>query len=856
MLDRDALKAGLLEAFKPKYAVGVPCAICLSRSEPMSLHLLEGVIPEGGPLPLSFVPMSSSRGMIRGCFPICKACAPICGKCGIAIQSKKVQEAFTALKTTAPQGVLVYEGNGYCRHLNLLKRFGQSGLDSNFKSPFERTDNAQKVTPTASEAQGIPAKAVQPARVMHQDPALPATRADVSQPAAFARYTVGSTIAGKYLVQKVIDGGLGRIFIVTFEDEVFVLKTVQPGKGDEDAFVTEARTWVSIGRHQNVVPARWVDRIAGMLCVAADYISPDDIGRTTVRDAIKLGKPTLRQTLSWAADFAYGMEHAQARGMIVHRDIKPENLLIGRNGILKITDFGIASSRQLEWPKSENMAVQEPHSISGTPSYMAPEQWRGQPQDFRTDVYAFGIVLYELAFGRLPWVTVSTAELRNCHFSIEPAIPEHPLSGVIAKAMSKLSTDRFETPGTLLEALTAVADRANYALPSRPPPSDDAMEELLAKASLSSTNNLDHSLAAASLLTERWPGFAAGWTQLGRLWLESNDLEKAQKALENSVYVDSTRSAPWHNLGVIASRKNNDERAVECFTIAIDCDNQNTGAMSSLAMALWFLGRKKQGIHWATKSVEIAPDKWNLWINLGSLHRSSGNEVEAQKCFKKGIALTPPSSRTDLKERLRQEKLKEATHTVIDVGQLLRERQFDVAIPLLVKASRDQPERPEIWHNLGSAYRELGKRDEAKIAFERLRQLKPHDTGVVLSLIELMRESCEWSAGLRLCDILAAIPGGQPDAIAKRAQILSDSGDPVEARKQLFVGMNQYPNHFGLRLTFGDVAMSAGAPLMAASKGYGPALRLVPKHKNKGLHDIVNARFQKALEAAREDGSI
>ena len=68
--------------------------------------------------------------------------------------------------------------------------------------------------------------------------------------------------------------------------------------------------------------------------------------------------------------------------------------------------------------------------------------------------------------------------------------------------------------------------------------------------------------------------------------------------------------------------------------------------------------------------------------------------------------------------------------------------------------------------------------------------------------------------------------------------------------------MNQYPNHFGLRLTFGDVAMSAGAPLMAASKGYGPALRLVPKHKNKGLHDIVNARFQKALEAAREDGSI
>lgn len=246
-------------------------------------------------------------------------------------------------------------------------------------------------------------------------------------------YAVGDRIAGRYLVQRIMEGGLGKVFVVSEDASQFVLKTLKVGNPKVREFLDEARTWVRLGRHENIVPAFWVDYVAGMPCVAAEYVAPDHSGRGSMRDHMLRLQPSIVQAIRWCAQFCYGMEHALGRGLIAHRDVKPENLLISPNGVLQITDFGISTASILEGHGKASEGAPGV-SISGTPAYMAPEQWLGLEQDFRTDAYAFGIVLYELCFGALPWNARTVPELRRAHLEAKAEVPQHPLQNVIAAA--------------------------------------------------------------------------------------------------------------------------------------------------------------------------------------------------------------------------------------------------------------------------------------------------------------------------------------------------------------------------------------------------------------------------------------
>src|SRR5216683_1738298 len=224
------------------------------------------------------------------------------------------------------------------------------------------------------------------------------------------KYRAGDTIGGVYRVLHVFEGGLGIVYVVahTSGDRI-VLKTLKDESFQAAQFRREAETWVRVGSHANIVKAFWVDEVAGMLCVAAELIEPDEIGRLSLRDYLQLGAFTTIQIARCTAQFCYGLEHAIGRGLVSHRDIKPENLLIGSAGILKITDFGIASAAPIaDDSQSPPLKLGRWQAvggeISGTPPYMAPEQIAGSyQQDQRVDIYAFGVVLYEMAYGRLPF---------------------------------------------------------------------------------------------------------------------------------------------------------------------------------------------------------------------------------------------------------------------------------------------------------------------------------------------------------------------------------------------------------------------------------------------------------------------
>jgi hypothetical protein len=116
---RDELRAGLAEAYKHRSVDGAACAACGRASVPLALHVVEFWHPDSVTTPASFVPMSRSRGIIRGGVPVCTICCPPCRKCGLPVVTPWTRRLVTAL-ATQNQGTRILNGNGFCRHVHLF----------------------------------------------------------------------------------------------------------------------------------------------------------------------------------------------------------------------------------------------------------------------------------------------------------------------------------------------------------------------------------------------------------------------------------------------------------------------------------------------------------------------------------------------------------------------------------------------------------------------------------------------------------------------------------------------------------------------------------------------------------------
>jgi serine/threonine-protein kinase len=165
------------------------------------------------------------------------------------------------------------------------------------------------------------------------------------------------------------------------------------------------------------------------------------------------------------ASVARGLAHAHERG-IVHRDIKPANILISRRGDVKIFDFGIAQ-RSSDEPVGLSAPRLEDVTAFGTPAYMSPEQILGETVDARSDIFALGVVLYQLLCGARPFERGDEADRRPSAHRIrrDPPIPLHrrapdvplALERVVMRAIEKLPADRFQTADALAQNLEELA---------------------------------------------------------------------------------------------------------------------------------------------------------------------------------------------------------------------------------------------------------------------------------------------------------------------------------------------------------------------------------------------------------------
>ena len=269
--------------------------------------------------------------------------------------------------------------------------------------------------------------------------------------------TTGSTFAGRYqIIEELGKGGMGKVYKVHDREtnEKVALKLIKPEIASDKKTIERFRNELTTARkisHRNVCRMYDLSKDKDTYYITMEYVSGEDLKNLLRRtDRLTVGKAVFI-----AKQICEGLTEAHKLG-IVHRDLKPQNIMIDRNGEVRIMDFGIARSLHEESKTGPGIMI-------GTPEYMSPEQAEANVIDQRTDIYALGIILYEMLTGEVPFSGDTALSIALKHKvdsprnprELNPQIPED-LSQLILKCLKKDKETRCQKADGLLSELADI----------------------------------------------------------------------------------------------------------------------------------------------------------------------------------------------------------------------------------------------------------------------------------------------------------------------------------------------------------------------------------------------------------------
>jgi len=253
---------------------------------------------------------------------------------------------------------------------------------------------------------------------------------------------IGSVFDGRYRIERKLGaGGMAEVYLA--EDQELgrrvAIKILNDRHAADDSFVErfrrEAKNAAGLS-HPNIVSIYDRGEAEGTYYIAMEFLD----GRSLKELIVGRGPAPIKVAIDYSREILAAVGFAHKHG-IVHRDIKPHNVLVGPEGRLKVTDFGIARSGASQ--------MTEVGSIIGTAQYLSPEQARGAPVDQTSDLYSVGVVLYEMLTGQVPFTGDTPLEIAMKHLSevprppseLRPEVP-HDLDSVVLRALAKDKKDR------------------------------------------------------------------------------------------------------------------------------------------------------------------------------------------------------------------------------------------------------------------------------------------------------------------------------------------------------------------------------------------------------------------------------
>ncbi|MET0594275.1 MAG: protein kinase, partial [Polyangiaceae bacterium] len=326
-------------------------------------------------------------------------------------------------------------------------------------SPIGSTE----ISPGAPAPSGVQ----QAAPISEQPPPLPEVPNEIPSvppPKAPVDPYVGTTFDGRYKIESVLgEGGMGVVYLARHKviDKKVAIKVLRADMAREkeitDRFLQEAKAASSIGNPHIIDISDF-----GHLPDGSTYFVMEWLDGKPLSKALEETKPLpVNRLANVARQIAEALASAHQRS-IVHRDLKPDNIFLIKRGsepdFVKILDFGIAKV------SSGTSKLTRAGSVFGTPHYMSPEQAAGAPVDSRTDIYALGVILYEMASGRVPFdadnfMGILTQHMYKAPVPIRALVPAQDvppgLEAIILKALSKKPEQRYQT----MEELAADVDK-------------------------------------------------------------------------------------------------------------------------------------------------------------------------------------------------------------------------------------------------------------------------------------------------------------------------------------------------------------------------------------------------------------
>jgi len=272
-------------------------------------------------------------------------------------------------------------------------------------------------------------------------------------------FSTGILFAGRYqIIEELGRGGMGRVYKAfdTKIQERIAVKIIRPEIAGDEKTIARFRNELKLARqitHRNVCRTHDLGDSGGTHYITMEYVAGENLQKI-----MRMTRPlSIGRAVDYARQIAEGLSEAHRLG-VVHRDLKPQNIIIDEAGTAKIMDFGIARTVDAAGQTQEGMMI-------GTPEYMAPEQAEGKPADPRADIYALGIILYEMVAGQRPFSgdTPLSVALKQ-----KAEVPQPPvewntqipgaLNALILKCLEKDKAKRYQAAAEVAAELAAIGD--------------------------------------------------------------------------------------------------------------------------------------------------------------------------------------------------------------------------------------------------------------------------------------------------------------------------------------------------------------------------------------------------------------